>query len=75
MDAATTDTNPMLYVLLLVMYLIPTIIAFYRDHPNTGKVFLLNFFLGWTGIGWIVAGIWALFAERKKKRFLIIEEE
>ncbi|MBV8100974.1 MAG: trypsin-like peptidase domain-containing protein, partial [Verrucomicrobia bacterium] len=32
----------------------PTIIARYRNHPGKDWIFALNFFLGWTVIGWIV---------------------
>ena len=37
------------------LYFLPTIIASRRRVPNQGTVFVVNFFLGWTFIGWIVA--------------------
>lgn len=37
------------------LYFIPTIIAFARKVPNKGSVAVINFFLGWSVIGWIVA--------------------
>lgn len=43
-----------------VMYFLPTIIAFARSKRDTGAILLLNFFLGWSVIGWIVALIWAV---------------
>ena len=43
-----------------VMYWLPTIIAVVRHSPSVLAVAMLNFFLGWTGIGWILAMIWAL---------------
>lgn len=36
-------------------YFIPTIIAYVRKVTNVGSVFVINLFLGWTFIGWIVA--------------------
>lgn len=48
------------FVVSLVIYFIPTIIAFARHHRNKLGVFLLNFFLGWTFLGWIGALIWAV---------------
>ncbi len=39
----------------LVVYFIPTAIAAGRSHPNSGTIFVINFFLGWICIGWIVA--------------------
>lgn len=38
----------------------PTFIAFSRKHPSKGGVFALNFFLGWTFIGWVISLVWAL---------------
>ncbi len=50
----------LLLSLLLVPYWLPTIVAFVRKHPNRGSVLALNFFLGWTFIGWVVALVWSL---------------
>src|SRR5215831_7041668 len=36
-------------------YFIPTIVAFIRKVPNMGSVVVINLFLGWTFIGWVVA--------------------
>lgn len=43
-----------------VMYFLPFIIALARSKRDLLSIFLLNFFLGWTFIGWIVALVWAL---------------
>jgi hypothetical protein len=37
------------------LYMLPTIIAGYRVHPNTAAVAMLNLLLGWTGLGWVAA--------------------
>jgi len=42
-----------------LVYWIPTIIARARRHENTNAIALLNFFLGWTFIGWVAALIWS----------------
>ena len=47
-------------VVLIFPYFLPTIIAFARKKDSAGAVFILNFFLGWTFIGWVVCLIWAL---------------
>src|SRR5437660_1260147 len=39
---------------LVGFYFLPSIIAFSR-HQQEGMVFVLNFFLGWTLVGWVVA--------------------
>ena len=41
------------------MYFLPSIIALMRGKRNTLAIFLLNLFLGWSVIGWIVALVWA----------------
>jgi len=46
--------------LMLVPYWIPTIIAFKRAHPSRTGIAALNFFLGWTFLGWVAAVVWSL---------------
>lgn len=45
--------------LLIVTYLIPSIIAFARNHYCKNHIACLNFFLGLTGIGWLAALVWS----------------
>ena len=47
-------------VVLFFLYFLPTLIAKSRKKANTGAVFALNFFLGWSLVGWVVALVWAL---------------
>jgi len=49
-------------VLSIGLYFLPSIIAFKRGHPNAGAILVLNIFLGWTGLGWIGALVWAFTA-------------
>jgi hypothetical protein len=44
----------------VVIYFLPSIIAAARSKRDLLSIFLLNFFLGWTAIGWIVALVWAV---------------
>jgi len=46
-------------VLLLALYLVPSIVGFIRNMPNKGIICVINVFLGWTFIGWVVALAWA----------------
>jgi len=46
--------------ILFVMYWLPTIIAIVRRTPSALGVAAINFFLGWTVIGWFIALIVAL---------------
>jgi hypothetical protein len=54
-DAGGAAVGIVLMVLGFVAYWIPTIVAFVRGVPNKGSVLVINLFLGWTFIGWIVA--------------------
>jgi hypothetical protein len=58
-DSGSGDAAVILVILaiifLFVFYWIPTVVAAVRQVPNTGSVFVINFFLGWTFIGWVVA--------------------
>jgi len=44
-----------MFLVVLGLYFIPTIVAFVRHVPDRGTVIVLNLFLGWTFIGWVVA--------------------
>ena len=60
-DASTGSSagSPVLTVILIIFaiaaYWAPSITAAWRRVPNTGSVVIVNLFLGWTVIGWIVA--------------------
>lgn len=41
--------------LILGLYLLPAIIALGRHHHNPAPVIIVDVFLGWTLIGWVVA--------------------
>lgn len=47
-------------VLVLLVYLVPSFIAYWRMPPNVYSVIVINVFLGWTLIGWVVALAMAL---------------
>ena len=42
-----------------MIYFIPSIIAHSRHHQNAIAITVLNVFLGWTFIGWVVALVWS----------------
>ncbi|WP_371129593.1 superinfection immunity protein [Streptomyces sp. TLI_105] len=45
---------PMVLVVAL-LYFVPTVVAIVRSVPNRGSVIVVNVFLGWTVLGWIIA--------------------
>lgn len=57
---------------LVVPYFLPTIIAILRQKTNTGSIFALNLFLGWSLIGWVVALIWALSSDNLRNQTVIV---
>jgi hypothetical protein len=44
-----------LFLISFVFYWIPTVVAVVRHVPNMASVVVINLFLGWTLIGWVVA--------------------
>lgn len=57
--------NLLLFLLAIMVYLLPTILAFFRDCESATWIAALNVFLGWTVFGWFIAIGWA--AEGKVK--------
>jgi hypothetical protein len=53
------STGPEIYyvavAMIFALYFLPTIIGAIRKVPNVVSVFVINFFLGWTLVGWVVA--------------------
>ncbi len=52
------DTIVVLAVIFAV-YFLPSFVAAFRRHHNAGAIFVLTLLLGWTGLGWVIALIWA----------------
>jgi hypothetical protein len=48
-----------------ILYLAPSLFAYHRSNYNTGAVVVVNLFLGWTFIGWVVALAMALGGRKK----------
>lgn len=42
------------------VYFFPVFVAWGRDHPSRSGIGILNLFLGWTFVGWVVALVWAV---------------
>jgi hypothetical protein len=47
-------------------YFLPTIIALVRKKANVVPIGALNFFLGWTLLGWVVSLVWALTKDQQQ---------
>jgi len=48
-------------IIILAIYFLPSFVAAGREpkHNSPGGVFVLNLFLGWTLVGWVIALAWA----------------
>ena len=44
-------------VALVALYLLPSLVG--KNKRNFNAILILNIFLGWTFIGWVVALVWA----------------
>jgi hypothetical protein len=53
--SGSTGAYSLLTIFILLFYFVPVIVGAIRKVPNVGSVFVINLFLGWTFIGWVVA--------------------
>jgi uncharacterized membrane protein len=51
--------------LALCVYMLPTFIAFLREHPNTAPIAVVNVFFGWTLLGYVICLAWAFTATNR----------
>lgn len=47
-------------LILVVLYFIPTLVAWRRNNRNRTAIGVLNLLTGWTFVGWVVALVWAV---------------
>ena len=52
----TIDLMPFV---LFAAYWVPTVVAFVRHVPAKAQIVVVNVFLGWTLIGWVIALVMA----------------
>jgi len=48
-----------IFAVSVAIYFLPGIVASNREHASAGGIWVLNIFLGWTLLGWVVALAWA----------------
>lgn len=51
-----------LWVIAALLYFVPSVVAMTRHHRNGVAIGMLNIFLGWTLLGWVIALVWAFTA-------------
>ena len=47
------------FVFVPALYMLPTYDAWIRKKPPLQSIAALNFFLGWSALGWVAALVWA----------------
>lgn len=57
--------GPML-LLFAAVYLLPVVVALLRWHAGRTVILLFTVCLGWTGVVWVVALLWATFGARQQ---------
>ena len=53
------------FFVMMFIYFIPVIVAHYKEHTKESSIMVVNLFLGWTFLGWVIALAWAV-SESKK---------
>lgn len=66
MDSGSPMAGFLFLITGFVIYFLPTFVASNRKHVNGTSIFLVNLFLGWTFLGWVVALVWASSANTER---------
>jgi hypothetical protein len=64
----------LLFALALISYFLPGIIASIRGSHHQTAICLINFFLGWTVLGWLAALIWAVVEKPMERKPLGVDK-
>ena len=51
--------HPLVFTVLVALYVVPSVLALYRNCTATVWIVALNILLGWTLYGWVIALGWA----------------
>jgi len=54
------EVSIIIVFVILPLHFLPTIIAFSKNTENKNTIFLLNLFLGWTFVFWVITLVMAL---------------
>ena len=58
-DTAMGFALALCFFLAFLFYITPALVAWDRQHPQVRSIWALTLLLGWTGIAWLLALIWA----------------
>ena len=63
-----------LLLISAALYFTPLWVALGRSHRQTLSIGLLNFFLGWTIVGWVIALVWSA-AAKPQPQMVIVQHD
>jgi hypothetical protein len=64
----------LVFGILFSVYFFPWIVSKMRESSKSTGVFVLNLFLGWTFLGWVIALVWAVSSEIKPDAYRLTGE-
>ena len=47
-------------IIVVFIYMLPTLLAYGREHPRRMDIAVVNILFGWTLIGWFAVFFWAV---------------
>jgi len=59
-----------LIALGVALYFLPSIVAKCRNGKDTKNIFIINLFLGWTTIAWIMCAVWSFISKEIEEKDL-----
>ncbi|WP_200831862.1 superinfection immunity protein [Aquimarina sp. AU474] len=71
------DQDTVIIIMIIVgiaFYFIPSIIALLRGKKNLLAIIALNFFLGWSFIGWVISLVWSLSSDHKPQPIVVNQQ-
>jgi hypothetical protein len=65
----------LLFLVLIIVYFLPSWVAFSREKQNLLAIFMVNLIFGWTLLGWGIALVWACLKDEAKVIVKEVEKE
>ncbi len=44
----------------IILYMLPSLISSQRGHPQRNSILVVNLFLGWTVLAWVICLAWSV---------------
>jgi len=48
------------FLAFVFVYLLPSLVAYFRRHRNANSICVVNLFFGWTLVGWVLCLAWSV---------------